>query len=60
MCSNGCTSPDRSRSARSPGSGLGLAIVRELVEAMGGRVTAAPDTGRGSRMVVVLPTPRRG
>lgn len=37
------------------GSGLGLAIVRELVEAMGGQVsaTAGPD-GRGTRMVAVF------
>jgi signal transduction histidine kinase len=39
------------------GSGLGLAIVRELVEAMGGRVDAAPSvTGStGTRMIVTMP-----
>jgi signal transduction histidine kinase len=39
------------------GSGLGLTIVRELVEAMGGRVTCEsirPD-GRGARFTVRLP-----
>jgi signal transduction histidine kinase len=37
------------------GSGLGLAIVRELVEGMGGTVTAAANPGGGTRVVVVLP-----
>jgi two-component system sensor histidine kinase BaeS len=37
------------------GSGLGLAIVRELIEAMGGHVTAAANAGGGTRMVVVFP-----
>lgn len=36
------------------GSGLGLAIVRELVEGMGGTVTATAAPGGGSRMVVSL------
>ncbi len=38
------------------GSGLGLAIVRELVEAMGGRVDAAGNESGGTRMVLTLPT----
>ena len=37
------------------GSGLGLAIVRELVDAMGGHVTAAANPGGGTRMVGVVP-----
>ncbi len=37
------------------GSGLGLAIVRELVDAMGGQVTAAAHPGGGTRMVVSFP-----
>ena len=39
------------------GSGLGLAIVRELVDAMGGQVTAAANPEGGTRMVVSFPTP---
>ncbi len=41
---------------RPVGSGLGLAIVRELVEAMGGTVSAASESGAGSRFEVVLPS----
>ncbi|HKA03456.1 MAG TPA: HAMP domain-containing sensor histidine kinase, partial [Acidimicrobiales bacterium] len=36
------------------GSGLGLAIVRELLEAMGGRVEAQLRPGGGTRVVVYL------
>ena len=39
------------------GSGLGLAIVRELVDAMGGQVTAAANPDGGTRMVVSFPAP---
>jgi signal transduction histidine kinase len=39
---------------RESGSGLGLAIVRELLEAMGGRVEAQPRAGGGTRLVVRL------
>ena len=39
---------------RESGSGLGLAIVRELLEAMGGRVAAEPRPGGGTRLVVRL------
>lgn len=37
------------------GSGLGLAIVRELVDAMGGRVAAGVAPSGGARMMVWLP-----
>jgi len=37
------------------GLGLGLTIVRELVEAHGGRVTAASEYGKGSAFTVILP-----
>lgn len=37
---------------RESGSGLGLAIVRELVEGMGGSVTARRATGGGAELVV--------
>jgi signal transduction histidine kinase len=48
---------DRYRQAHTGrgGSGLGLAIVRAMVEAHGGRVTAASREGEGSRFTVVLP-----
>ena len=44
---------DASRTAR--GSGLGLAIVRDLADALGGRVFAQNIPGGGARFGVVLP-----
>lgn len=39
------------------GSGIGLAITRALVEAHGGRVSAASDgPGRGARFTITIPT----
>jgi two-component system sensor histidine kinase BaeS len=46
--------PARDRSTRT--SGLGLAIVRAIVEALGGRVTAANEPGAGARFDVDLPS----
>ncbi|HEX8918353.1 MAG TPA: ATP-binding protein [Chloroflexota bacterium] len=46
---------DQARSRDSGGAGLGLAIVREFVELMGGRVTAASVLGEGSCFSVYLP-----
>jgi len=44
---------------RAPGTGLGLYIVRELAQAMGGRVRAESDgPGRGARFSVLLPLAR--
>lgn len=46
---------DQSRGRESGGFGLGLTIVRELVEALGGRITAASELGAGSAFTVILP-----
>jgi signal transduction histidine kinase len=51
---------DPSRDRASGGAGLGLAIVRELVEAMGGEVSAESVVGQGSRFSFSLPLAGRG
>jgi signal transduction histidine kinase len=45
---------DDARDRASGGAGLGLAIVRELVEAMGGAVSAESVVGEGSRFAFTL------
>jgi signal transduction histidine kinase len=45
---------DRYRTDRPVGSGLGLALVRELAEAMGGRVSVASVPGRGAAFAIDL------
>ncbi|NBB63938.1 response regulator [Pseudomonas sp. ODNR1LW] len=45
-------------SARHGGSGLGLAISRELVQMMGGRLTARSTPGQGASFTVSLLLPR--
>jgi signal transduction histidine kinase len=45
---------DAARDRASGGAGLGLAIVRELVEAMGGRVAVESVVGEGSRFSFTL------
>lgn len=41
---------DTSRSSETPGYGLGLPMARQLVEAMGGKITAeSPD---GKRLII--------
>jgi CheY-like chemotaxis protein len=37
------------------GAGIGLAVTRQLIEAMGGAVTAESDVGRGSRFHLDIP-----
>jgi two-component system phosphate regulon sensor histidine kinase PhoR len=46
---------DPARSRDRGGAGLGLAIVKQLVEGMGGAVTAASEPGKGCRFTVTLP-----
>jgi signal transduction histidine kinase len=43
------------KSGDSGGMGLGLAIVKTLVEAHGGRITAASKPGKGTRIVFTIP-----
>lgn len=51
---------ERYRSDSAVGSGLGLAIVRELVQAMGGEVTADSAPGGGTEFRVQLPSAEQG
>ncbi len=46
----------RYRPVRPEGSGLGLSIVKELTDAMGGRVAVASTPGRGTEVTVELPS----
>jgi two-component system sensor histidine kinase VicK len=46
---------DASRARSTGGFGLGLSIARDLIEAMGGTLTAESELGVGSRFVVWLP-----
>jgi len=45
---------DASRSRKTGGFGLGLSIAKDLVDAMGGAITAESRPGRGSRFQVAL------
>jgi two-component system OmpR family sensor kinase/two-component system sensor histidine kinase BaeS len=46
---------DRARTRSSGGAGLGLAIARQIVEAHGGKITAASVPGQGTTMMFTLP-----
>ncbi|MGB3717380.1 MAG: ATP-binding protein [Candidatus Promineifilaceae bacterium] len=46
---------DKARSGQEGSSGLGLAIARSIVEAHGGRISAASEQGQGVRFIVELP-----
>lgn len=45
---------DASRTRATGGFGLGLAIAREMVDAMGGRISVESSPGQGSRFTVTL------
>jgi signal transduction histidine kinase len=47
---------DPARARAEGGTGLGLAIVRHLVRAMGGKVWAESEPGKGTSFFVTLPT----
>ena len=46
---------DPSRSRATGGAGLGLTIARQLVEAHGGEIWAASESGAGSKFMFTLP-----
>lgn len=46
---------DSDAARRTRGAGIGLAVVRELVQQMGGTVSAHPNSPGGTRMVVRFP-----
>ncbi len=49
----------RAREAQTPGTGLGLSLVRQMMEAMGGRVTVESEPGNGSSFTLHLAVANR-
>jgi signal transduction histidine kinase len=46
---------DKGRSRREGGTGLGLAIVKQVVESLGGKVSAESEVGKGTTFTIRLP-----
>jgi two-component system sensor histidine kinase BaeS len=49
----------RGDGADEPGNGLGLSIASTILQAHGGRVEAASEPGKGTRVSILLPLLRR-
>lgn len=47
--------PDTSRSRKTGGYGLGLSLCKAIVDAHGGKIDLTSTTGKGTRVVVVIP-----
>ena len=47
---------DKARNRAHGGLGLGLSVAKSLAEAMGGRIEAASEVGKGSTFTVLFPT----
>jgi len=47
---------DKVRSRTAGGSGLGLSIVKWIVEAHGGNISIESNVGKGTKVIVLLPT----